>query len=76
VSVKIDRTFVDENNVHWIIDYKTGTHTGGSVEAFLDRKRLRYQGQLEVYKRLMGAKEGREIKLGFYFPKLSGWREW
>jgi ATP-dependent exoDNAse (exonuclease V) beta subunit len=76
VSVKIDRTFVDKNSVRWIIDYKTGTHTGGAVDAFLDREKERYQGQLEMYKRLMSAKEDREIKLGLYFPRLSGWREW
>ncbi|MBC2717459.1 MAG: UvrD-helicase domain-containing protein [Desulfobacteraceae bacterium] len=76
VSVKIDRTFVDENNIRWIIDYKTGTHTGGSVEAFLDQEKLRYQDQLEMYKRLMGAKEEREVRLGLYFPRLKGWRSW
>jgi len=76
ISVKIDRTFVDEYNVRWIIDYKTGTHTGGSVDAFLDHEQERYQGQLEMYKRLMGAKEEREIKLGLYFPRLTGWRSW
>lgn len=76
VSVKIDRTFVDEHNVRWIIDYKTGTHTGGSVDAFLDQEKERYQGQLEMYKRLMGGREEREIRLGLYFPRLSGWCEW
>jgi ATP-dependent exoDNAse (exonuclease V) beta subunit len=76
VSVKIDRTFVDENNVRWIIDYKTGTHGGGAVEAFLDHEQERYQGQLEMYKRLMGEKDSREIRMGLYFPRLTGWREW
>jgi len=76
ISVKIDRTFVDEHNVRWIIDYKTGTHTGGSVEDFLDREQDRYQRQLEMYKKLMGAKEDREIRLGLYFPRLNGWRSW
>jgi ATP-dependent helicase/nuclease subunit A len=76
VSVKIDRTFVDENNVRWIIDYKTGTHAGGATEVFLDREKERYQGQLEMYKRLMGEKDSREIRMGLYFPRLTGWREW
>lgn len=76
VSVKIDRTFVDENNVRWIIDFKTGTHRGGSLDEFLDREKLRYQEQLETYRRLMGAKEDREIKLGLYFPQVRGWRSW
>ncbi len=76
VSVKIDRTFVDDNNVRWIIDYKTGAHKGGSLDEFLDHEQERYQGQLELYKRLMGAKEEREIRLGLYFPRLKGWRSW
>ena len=28
----IDRTFVDENGVRWIIDYKTSSHEGGGLE--------------------------------------------
>ena len=76
ISVKIDRTFVDENNVRWIIDFKTGTHKGGSMDEFLDREKLRYQAQLETYKRLMGAKENREIRMGLYFPQVKGWRSW
>ena len=76
VSVKIDRTFVDEHNVRWIIDYKTGTHSGGSLDEFLDREKLRYQDQMETYKQLMAAKEDREIRVGLYFPGVCGWREW
>lgn len=76
ISVKMDRTFVDENNVRWIIDYKTGVHAGGAVEEFLDREKLRYQDQLEFYKRLMAVKDTGEIRLGLYFPMLRGWREW
>jgi hypothetical protein len=75
VSVKIDRTFVDEHNVRWIIDYKTGTHKGGSLDEFLDREKLRYQDQMETYKQLMAAKEDREIRVGLYFPGVGGWRE-
>ena len=76
VSVKMDRTFVDDANIRWIVDYKTGVHAGGSVEEFLDREKLRYQNQLEFYKRLMAVKETREIRLGLYFPLMQGWREW
>jgi ATP-dependent helicase/nuclease subunit A len=75
VSVKLDRTFIDEKGVRWIIDYKTGAHKGGSADDFLDRERLRYEGQMEIYAKLMRAKEDREIKLGLYFPQLCGWRE-
>src|SRR5690606_25687300 len=32
----IDRTFVDATGVRWIVDFKTSTHEGGGLEAFLD----------------------------------------
>lgn len=76
VSVAMDRTFVDETGVRWIIDYKTGTHQGGSADEFLDREQERYKNQLETYAILMRARENREIRLGLYFPQLRGWREW
>jgi ATP-dependent exoDNAse (exonuclease V) beta subunit len=76
VRVAIDRTFVDEQGTRWIVDYKTGTHEGGDVEAFLDRERERYRPQLERYAQLMHGLDSRPIRLGLYFPLLNGWREW
>ncbi|MCW5621848.1 MAG: hypothetical protein KIS79_12130, partial [Burkholderiales bacterium] len=76
VHVALDRTFVDEHGTRWIIDYKTSTHEGGELEAFLDREQLRYREQLERYARIMHALDGRQVRLGLYFPLLGGWREW
>jgi ATP-dependent exoDNAse (exonuclease V) beta subunit len=75
-NVAIDRTFVDDDGVRWIADYKTGAHEGGDLEAFLDREQERYRGQLERYARLMHALEPRPIRLALFFPLLGGWREW
>ena len=72
----IARTFVDEHGTRWIIDYKTGIHTGGGVNEFLDREQERYRGQLERYAGVMSKMEQRPIRLGLYFPLLGGWREW
>lgn len=72
----IDRTFVDEHGTRWIIDYKTGIHTGGGVDEFLDREQERYRGQLERYAGIMRKMEERPIRLGLYFPLLGGWRDW
>ncbi len=72
----IDRTFIDERGTRWIIDYKTGGHSGTGVEEFLDREQLRYQQQLENYASIMKKIESRSIRLGLYFPILAGWREW
>ncbi len=72
----IDRTFVDEHGTRWIIDYKTGAHSGGGIEAFLDREQERYRPQLERYADIMRHLDSRPIRLGLYFPLLGGWREW
>ena len=72
----IDRTFVDAQGTRWIIDYKTGAHTGGRVEEFLDREQERYRPQLERYAGVMRKMDAKPIRLGLYFPLLGGWREW
>ncbi len=75
-NIIIDRTFVDNNNVRWIIDYKTSRHKGTDIDRFLDQEQERYKGQLEKYGNLMSQMDERKIKLGLYFPLLQGWREW
>ncbi len=76
VDVVVDRSFVDADGVRWIVDYKSGRHEGGDVDAFLDREQQRYREQLQRYARLFAAMESRPIRLGLYFPALAGWREW
>lgn len=76
VNIIIDRSFVDDQGVRWIIDYKTSTHEGGDLEGFLDNEQLRYRGQLERYAALISHLDDRPIRLGLYFPVLGGWREW
>lgn len=75
-NVVLDRTFVDNEGVRWIVDYKTSEHEGADSDAFLDSEQTRYTAQLERYARLLGKTETRPIKLGLYFPMLRGWREW
>ena len=36
----IDRTFIDEDNIRWVIDYKTGQHMGSDLEIFLKTKKI------------------------------------
>jgi len=55
-----------------IIDYKTGAHTGGGLDEFLDREQERYRQQLEPYASAMSKMEERPIRLGLYFPLLGG----
>jgi ATP-dependent exoDNAse (exonuclease V) beta subunit len=75
-SMVLDRTFVDEDGVRWIVDYKTGQHSGGGVDEFLDREQQRYRAQLEGYATLLQALDPRPIRLALYFPAMAAWREW
>ena len=73
--VVLDRTFVADGT-RWIVDFKTGSHEGADVEAFLDREVERYRDQLDRYARLVAALDPRPVRLGLYHPLLRGWREW
>jgi ATP-dependent exoDNAse (exonuclease V) beta subunit len=76
VRAVVDRTFVDDQGVRWVVDYKTGVHEGGDTEAFLDAEMERYRPQLERYAALLRQMDSRPLKMGLFFPLLGGWREW
>jgi ATP-dependent helicase/nuclease subunit A len=71
---RVDCTFVDEHGDRWVIDFKTSTHEGGGLEAFLNEEQRRYREQLERYARVVAPNES--VRLGLYFPLLGAWREW
>ncbi len=52
VRVIFDRSFIDDEGVRWVIDYKTSHHAGGNVEEFLDHEVIRYTPQLHRYAQL------------------------
>lgn len=74
--VVLDRSFIDDAGVRWVIDYKTSQHLGGALEAFLDREVERYRSQLERYGRLARRLGPEPVRLGLYFPLMQAWREW
>ena len=76
VNGVVDRSFIDDAGLLWIVDYKTGRHEGGELEVFLDREQERYRPQLQRYARLLAARHPGPISLGLYFPQHAGWREW
>ncbi len=76
VSVVIDRTFVDEEGIRWIVDYKSSSHEGADLDGFLASEQERYRPQLERYASLMRHLGPEPIRLGLYFPLLSAWRSW
>ncbi len=74
-SVVIDRVRIDEDGVHWIVDYKTSTHEGGDLEGFLDQESERYRPQLQKYAALYKALGNSEVRAALYFPLLQEFRE-
>lgn len=72
----VDRSFVDASNTRWIVDFKTGYHSGGALDAYLDSEVSRYAPQLERYARAIGGLESRPVQLALYFPMHDAWREW
>jgi ATP-dependent exoDNAse (exonuclease V) beta subunit len=72
----IDRSFVDPDQVRWIVDYKTGEHLAGDRDAFLDQELERYRAQLETYARVVREIDIRPIRLALYFPLFGDWRTW
>ncbi len=73
-TLVIDRTFV-EDGVRWIVDYKTSSHEGAGLEAFLERERGRYAPQLKRYSDALADAHGK-ARLGLYFPMLRAWKDW
>jgi hypothetical protein len=71
----VDRSFIDEMGVRWIIDYKTGAHEGGSLEEFLAEEERRYAPQLERYATVVSRMGAAPVRMALYFPMLRAWRE-
>ncbi len=77
VRTVIDRSFVDDEGIRWIVDYKTGSHEGGSIDGFLAQEKQRYAPQLDGYEQALRASgEQREIRKALYYPAIDGWVEW
>jgi ATP-dependent exoDNAse (exonuclease V) beta subunit len=68
----IDRVFAEASGRRWIVDYKTSSHEGGALEAFLDSELERYALQLTRY---ANAFPGDPVTPALYFPLVDGWRE-
>ena len=73
-SLVIDRTFVDEESVRWIIDYKTAIFTGNNLEDFLAAEQTQYAEKMRHYLQAMQIMDPRPIRLGLYFPLIPAWQ--
>jgi len=74
-SVIIDRSFIDEHGVRWVIDFKTSSHAGADTEAFLERELERYRAQLESHSQLVRALGPEPVRAALYLPLLGAFRE-
>ena len=72
----IDRTFVDQHGVRWIIDFKSSRHEGGDLQTFLATEQQRHENQMQKYAAIVAHLSEAPIRLGLYFPAVCGWREW
>lgn len=63
----IDRTYIDQENKRWIIDYKTGVPS--------QERPIRYAQQLQQYAALF-ANNPEEIWLGLYYPITGDFDYW
>lgn len=70
-SVVIDRLRIDDDGVHWIVDYKTGTHEGGQLDRFLAQEVGRYRPQLLGYAALYRHLVDAPVRAALYFPLLQ-----
>ena len=66
----IERTFIDDDGVRWIVDFKT------SEPDSMEAERREYQAQLAGYATLLERMEGRGLRVGLYFPMTGQWVEW
>ena len=72
----IDRTFIDENNKRWIIDYKTETPQALDLDLFLRLQQQQYAKQLQQYADALSQMDSRPIILALYFPLIPNWITW
>jgi len=76
LTFRVDRTFVDDKGVRWIIDYKTSRHEGADREGFIQRELDRYGPQLTQYGQLFQSIDERPVELALYFPLLAAFHHW
>ena len=55
VHRRIDRAFLDDDGVRWIVDFKISPHSGPDLETFLAEQQGRYRPQLDQYAGLLAA---------------------
>ena len=67
----IDRTFVDQDDTRWIIDYKTSQQQPEQTESeFIQSQTEKYRSQLENYRDLVKTTENRTTRLALLLTDI------
>lgn len=70
-NVVVDRTFIDEQGIRWIVDYKTTAFSPTKKpEDIVKHSRQNYQTQLSGYARILQAIEDRPVKCVVYYTDV------
>ena len=70
-SVILDRVRIDDDGVHWIVDYKTSSHEGGDLQGFLSAETDRYRPQLAKYVEIYRNYSNADVRCALYYPLLQ-----
>ncbi|MXW07274.1 MAG: AAA family ATPase [Gammaproteobacteria bacterium] len=71
LEIVIDRTFIDDTDVRWIVDFKTATiHEDFSHEALRKESEQRHGKQLSRYASILQMCDQRTIKCGVYYTDI------
>jgi len=70
-SVILDRVRIDDDGIHWIVDYKTSSHEGGDLQGFLSAETDRYRPQLAKYVEIYRNYTNADVRCALYFPLLQ-----
>ncbi len=69
-SVKIDRSFIDEQGTRWLVDYRVSPHEGGDVEAFVAAELSEAEPRMRRGAALAAALGPEPVRAALYFPLL------
>jgi ATP-dependent exoDNAse (exonuclease V) beta subunit len=72
----VDRSFISDKGERWIVDYKTSSHSGGNLDAFVASEVERYTPQLKQYSAVFRQLEpNTPQRAALYFPLLDVFEE-
>lgn len=70
--VVLDRSFIDQDGVRWIVDFKSSRHDNREdLQAFLEQERQRYRPTMDTYAAIVRDLEQCEVRTALYYPLLQ-----